>query len=114
MKGFVLLEMCLALLLIPMVLDLSIFVLSRLTEYKPTVLLNHQIFRIQMKRQLGKSVHINQCLHTVDNEEYTLVLHNNRIVQTPGYHILLEEAEGISCHERGIDYRYKGKAYKIP
>lgn len=86
-------EMCLVLLFIPIILNLSLAILSLIAQNTDDSLSQFDVFKLQYRllyiRMGGISVSEDALMYSMDHDTFTIKQQSNRLVKTPGYEILL-------------------------
>lgn len=99
-KGFTLIEVLLVLLLLPLILTLSIGVLSLMKVDLESMDDQYEVFKLQFRylmQTVGQiNIQDNQLHYTYDNQNYWIEFDKNRLVKRPGYEILLYDVESLS------------------
>lgn len=92
-KGFTLVEMLIVLLFIPIIISLTLALMSLIKKELPLIINQEDIFLLQIKQLLQRSHNIkyedNAITFTYNLKEFEISHHQNRLVKRPGYEILL-------------------------
>lgn len=99
-KGFTLIEMIIVLLFIPVILSLTLSLLSLMKKELPELVTQEEVFLLQIRQLLLRANHVvyeeGLIRFTYNMTEFEISHHNNRLVKRPGYEILLMNVVAIS------------------
>ena len=102
-KGFTLIEMTVVLLFIPVIMSLTLIILSLIKKELPVIISQEDVFQLQIRQLLLRSNQVSfgdDIITFLYNEnKFEISFHNNRLVKRPGYEILLMDVMAIRNDE---------------
>lgn len=98
-RGFTLIEMLVGLLFVPMILTISISILSVLNIKETKAFSQANVFELQIRQYLLQANDVifeNEIIvGTYNGKAFEIFFDRNRLVKRPGYEILLADVMGV-------------------
>lgn len=92
--------MVIVLMFIPVILSLTLSLLSMMKKTIPDVITQEDVFNLQIKQLLQRANHVvfdnGMISFTYNMTHFEITHHNNRLVKRPGYEILLSDVVSVT------------------